>query len=55
MVMIYFFDRLLQNDYELRPLPEKRHYSDDIADENGNDMYMESWNDGINKLTGGTK
>ena len=36
----------------LKPLPEKRHYSDEIADEKGNDMYMEGWNDCLKEITG---
>lgn len=36
----------------LKPLPEKRHYSDELADEKGNDMYMQGWNDCLDEITG---
>ena len=39
----------------LKPLPQKRLYSDELADEKGNDMYMEGWNDCLKEITGETE
>lgn len=35
----------------IRPLPEKRNYSDELADTRGFDMYMEGWNDCLKEIT----
>ena len=34
----------------LRPIPQKRDYSNELADTKGNDMYMEGWNDCLEEL-----
>lgn len=44
------YERLKGYKCELKPIPQKRDYSNELADTKGNDMYMEGWNACLEEL-----
>lgn len=44
------YERMSGYKCSLKPMPQKRDYSNELADTRGNDMYMEGWNDCLEEL-----
>lgn len=47
---IQFINQKYNCKWKLKPMPEKRKYSEELADTRGFDMYMEGWNACIEEI-----
>lgn len=47
---IQFINQKYNCKWKLKPMPEKRNYSEELADTRGFDMYTEGWNACLEEL-----